>query len=345
MLDIETGQLCPETPSMDSVTAPRPLAPNGDTMDGTQFIWEHFKFNAEQRLKGFNFFVLLSIFANGGVFTAIEKQLHFFLLLLLGLFIVILALVFWLVDARSRNLLKLTIPALKEIESTFPETHRLFAIDAKEQGFFIRYTFAFRGLLIFQLLFGMGVIFILLAAAYANTALVRTQNSRAVQLLVGHNQKKEYKMFKKLAFIALVLSLLAGCASVPMETELVSAKAKSFNPPTDGNAGLYLYRSSGVGTALKKDIWVDNKCIGESAPNVFFYEEVKGNEEHKISTESEFSPNELLLKTESGNNYFIKQYIKFGVFVGGANLELIEEEEGKKDVSKLEMAKKGTCSK
>ena len=131
---------------------------------------------------------------------------------------------------------------------------------------------------------------------------------------------------------------------MPMESEAVSAKAKSFNPPTDGNAGLYLYRSSGVGTALKKDIRVDNKCIGESAPNVFFYEEVKGNMEHKISTESEFSPNDLLLKTESGKNYFIKQFIKMGVFVGGANLELVEEGEGKKDVSELELAIKGTCS-
>jgi uncharacterized protein YlaN (UPF0358 family) len=33
-----------------------------------------------------------------------------------------------------------------------------------------------------------------------------------------------------------------------------------------------------------------------------------------------------------------------GAFVGGANLELVDEEEGKKDVSELEMAVKGTCS-
>jgi uncharacterized protein YlaN (UPF0358 family) len=155
----------------------------------------------------------------------------------------------------------------------------------------------------------------------------------------------EKKMFRRLIIITFVSSLFAGCASVPMESEEVSAKAKSFSPPTDENAGLYIYRSSGVGTALKKDIWIDNKCIGESAPNVFFYEEVKGNAEHKISTESEFSPNDLLLKTESGKNYFIKQYIKLGVFVGGANLELVDEKEGKKDVSELEMAKKGICSK
>jgi hypothetical protein len=42
-------------------------------MDGRDLVWEHFKFNAEQRLRSFNFFVLLSIFADGGVFTALEK--------------------------------------------------------------------------------------------------------------------------------------------------------------------------------------------------------------------------------------------------------------------------------
>ncbi|AUB85605.1 DUF2846 domain-containing protein [Candidatus Thiodictyon syntrophicum] len=151
-------------------------------------------------------------------------------------------------------------------------------------------------------------------------------------------------MFKRLSLIALAASLLAGCASVPMESTEVSARVKAFKPPSEGNAGLYLYRGSGVGTALKKDIWVDDKCIGESAPNVFFYEEVKGGRAHKISTESEFSPNDLLVRTENGKDYFIRQYIKMGVFVGGANLELVNNEEGKRDVSDLELARKGTCS-
>jgi hypothetical protein len=34
-----------------------------------------------------------------------------------------------------------------------------------------------------------------------------------------------------------------------------------------------------------------------------------------------------------------------GVFVGGANLKLVDEKAGKKTVSKLQLAKKGTCSK
>jgi hypothetical protein len=152
-------------------------------------------------------------------------------------------------------------------------------------------------------------------------------------------------MFYRSIIIALVPSLFVGCASVPMESDAVSAKAKSFSPPADGNSGLYLYRSSGLGTALKKDIWVDGNCIGETAPNMFFYEEVKGNIEHKVSTESEFSANELLLTAESGKHYFIKQYMKPGLLVGGANLDLVNEKEGKEDISELGMAKKGICSK
>jgi hypothetical protein len=72
---------------------------------------------------------------------------------------------------------------------------------------------------------------------------------------------------------------------------------------------------------------------------------VAGNQEHAISTESEFSPNALTLMTASNTNYFIEQYIKIGVFVGGANLKAVDEAEGKKKVQKLEMATKGICSK
>jgi hypothetical protein len=152
-------------------------------------------------------------------------------------------------------------------------------------------------------------------------------------------------MFKSLVLIALGFALFAGCASVPMEGIERTAAAQKFNPPSEGSSGLYIYRSGSFGGALKKDVWVDGKCIGETAPNIFFYEEVEGDKEHKISTESEFSPNDLLIKAKSGMLYFIRQYIKMGVFVGGAGLELVDKEEGKKTVSDLKMATKGTCSK
>ena len=138
--------------------------------------------------------------------------------------------------------------------------------------------------------------------------------------------------------------VLSGCASVNMASKAESAKAKQFNQPSPGNAGLYVYRDSFVGKALKKDIWVNGGCLGESAPDVFFYTEVAGGKVHKIDTESEFSPNGLELLTEANKNYFVRQYIKMGVLVGGAGVELIPEQQGKQAVAKLEMAQPGQCS-
>lgn len=152
--------------------------------------------------------------------------------------------------------------------------------------------------------------------------------------------------FKKTTSIAMLAGalLMSGCASVDMATKEESSKAKEFNAPSQGNAGVYVYRNSFVGKALKKDVWIDGKCIGESAPDVFFYTEVEGNKTHKVDTESEFSPNTLEMMFVAGKNYFIRQFIKMGVFVGGAGLEEIPEEQGKADIAKLEMAKPGTCS-
>ncbi len=150
-------------------------------------------------------------------------------------------------------------------------------------------------------------------------------------------------MFNKVAIAVTLAALLTGCASVPMESKETSDKAKAFATPSQGLAGLYIYRTAGVGGALKKDILVDGKCVGESAPNVFFYEQVKGGQEHTITTESEFSPNEIKLAVADGINYFIRQYIKMGVFVGGADLEVVSEADGKEAVKGLEMAKNGTC--
>ena len=77
---------------------------------------------------------------------------------------------------------------------------------------------------------------------------------------------------------------------------------------------------------------------------MFFFTEVKGNETHTIATESEFSPNELTLATEAGKNYFVRQYMKMGVFVGGAGLETVDEVQGKAAVQRLGMALPGNCS-
>ena len=153
-------------------------------------------------------------------------------------------------------------------------------------------------------------------------------------------------MLKRSLIIIGLVSIFAGCASVPTADTSITNTVKQFNAPNQSKAGLYVYRKSALmGRAIKKDIWVDDKCIGETAPGVFFYEQVTGNTEHRISTESEFSPNDLILKTDAGKNYFVEQYIKPGLIVGGAGLRVQDESKGKTDISNLELGIKGKCSK
>ncbi|WP_423162467.1 DUF2846 domain-containing protein [Stenotrophomonas maltophilia] len=145
--------------------------------------------------------------------------------------------------------------------------------------------------------------------------------------------------------LAMAISALSGCATVPMTEKSVVDTAKTFPAPQDGKSGVYVFRNSFVGKALKKDVLIDGECLGETADKVFFYAQVTGDKEHVISTESEFSPNDIKLFTEAGRNYFIQQSIKMGVFVGGAKLTVVPEAEGRSQVMQLKMAQNGRCSK
>jgi len=122
------------------------------------YLWQHFVFNAEQRLKAFNFFVILSVFANGGVFAAAEKNLHGAMFVLIGGFVAVSSAIFWMIDARSQELIELAVPGLKEFETQFPEHSRLFARDSVRSKRYVRYTNAFRALFVLQLIFGFGAI-------------------------------------------------------------------------------------------------------------------------------------------------------------------------------------------
>lgn len=147
-------------------------------------------------------------------------------------------------------------------------------------------------------------------------------------------------MFKKLMVGAALISslILTGCASVPMDSPERDAEMKKFSVPTDDKAGLYIYRNSFVGKALKKTLSVNGQVIGETANKVYFYKEVVPGE-HVISTESEFSDNSVTFQAEGGKNYFARQYIKMGAFVGGAGVEMVDEATGKKEVSQAKLAK------
>ncbi|MFT0211431.1 DUF2846 domain-containing protein [Pseudomonas sp. F1_0610] len=147
-------------------------------------------------------------------------------------------------------------------------------------------------------------------------------------------------MFKKLmAALTLGLSfLLIGCSSIPMETAQRDHELKRFPKPPEGKAAVYIYRDSFAGQALRKKLTIDGEVIGKSANKVFFYQVISPGQ-HRITTESEFGDNELILDASAGVNYFVRQYMKIGVFVSGSALELMDTREGKYAIFKTKLAK------
>lgn len=150
------------------------------------------------------------------------------------------------------------------------------------------------------------------------------------------------QIYSKIRYIAgltglLLFMLTGGCASVPMSTPEQDATAKQFKAPPPDKSALYVYRNSNLGGALKKMVAMDGKPLFESAPMTYYYTQVTPGK-HLLSTESEFGDNTLGFEAEGGKIIFIRQYIKFGVFVGGANLEAVDEATGKEGVLECKRA-------
>ena len=92
---------------------------------------------------------------------------------------------------------------------------------------------------------------------------------------------------KVIVVVAIITSILfTGCASVRMASKEADLALKNFAQPPSDKAGLYIYRNSWVGQALKKDIFLDSVLIGETANKVYFYKLISPGQ-HTLSTESE----------------------------------------------------------
>ncbi len=131
--------------------------------------------------------------------------------------------------------------------------------------------------------------------------------------------------------------LLSGCASVKMASKEEDTALKKFTLPPSDKAGLYIFRNSFLGQAVSREIYVDSVFIGKTANGVYFYLEISPGT-HTISTESEFGENSVMLEVEGGKNYFAEQYIKMGIFSGGAGIEMVDESVGMQQVLDCELA-------
>ena len=136
--------------------------------------------------------------------------------------------------------------------------------------------------------------------------------------------------------VALILSFaLVGCASVQMSDPKLDASAKTFQVPAD-KAAIYVYRNESMGAAVKMDVIVDGKNIGETAAKTYFYKEVTPGK-HTDSSKAE-STDTIEVALKPGAPAVIWQEVKMGLMFARTKLHLVSEQEGKAGVLETTLA-------
>lgn len=148
----------------------------------------------------------------------------------------------------------------------------------------------------------------------------------------------EISAFLRNLMVAATVIALTGCGSVPMAPKEKDAASKTFHAPSSGRAGIYIYRDSFVGQGVKRLLSIDGAAVGATVNKVYFHREVTPGQ-HTLSTQSEFSDNEITINVKAGNNYYFRQTMRPGlVNGGGSNIVAVDEEEGKQAVLKCSEA-------
>ena len=143
-------------------------------------------------------------------------------------------------------------------------------------------------------------------------------------------------MFRNAMLLTLLActALVTGCASVPMASPEHDARAKAFSVKPD-KANLYIYRNEAFGAAVKIDVALNGKPIGETAAKTYFVLEVAPGK-HTLTSKAE-NTEVLDVSTEPGKNYFIWQEVKLGLLFARNKLQLVDEATGKAGVAECNL--------
>lgn len=140
---------------------------------------------------------------------------------------------------------------------------------------------------------------------------------------------------KRMFVSAVLASSLVGCASVPMGDAKQDAALKTFSVPAD-KAGVYIYRNESMGAAVKMDVEVDGKAIGQTAANTYLYKEVAPGK-HTVSSKAE-NTDTIEIDAKPGTLTYVWQEVKMGLMYARTKLNLVGEAEGKKGVLETKLA-------
>ena len=136
-------------------------------------------------------------------------------------------------------------------------------------------------------------------------------------------------------FLAAALLVLSGCASVPMADTQQDHALKAFTAKPDV-AEVYIYRNETMGAAVRMNVAVDGKPLGQTAAKTFLYTEVAPGR-HTITSSAE-NTDTLELDAQAGKLYYIWQEVKMGLLYARTKLHLVDKIEGQAGVLDTQLA-------
>jgi hypothetical protein len=111
---IEIPPGCPALPA----EPPAPTASTITDKDRLDYYWKHFALIADQRVKTFNFYIIVLLAAFGATVSAFKPPLHRYLYCLIGTGHMFIAIVFGMIEFRGKAILEISREALRQIESS-----------------------------------------------------------------------------------------------------------------------------------------------------------------------------------------------------------------------------------
>ena len=134
--------------------------------------------------------------------------------------------------------------------------------------------------------------------------------------------------------VAALVSVLTGCASVPMASMDQDAQAKGFTSLPD-KANLYIFRDETMGAALPLTVSVNSKTLGQTASMTYFRLNLAPGKSTISSLAEDVST--LNVDLSAGSTCFVWQEIKMGMFSARSKLQQVDETRGKAGVMRSKM--------
>ncbi len=134
----------------------------------------------------------------------------------------------------------------------------------------------------------------------------------------------------------LLVMLLGGCASVPMDSMDNDRASKQFDTPPD-KSSIYLYRNENFGGAVLMTVTLDGRVAGQTGPKTYFHWLVDPGQ-HEISSVAE-NTSTLILNTRPGQAYYIWQEVKMGFWMARSLLQEMDTATGQAGVLECKKAR------